>query len=70
MNAPDQSIAPNERETEIDEMIAAFKREVDYGLLRGNLKCTVEQRLIWLMQLQKFFAEMRAAGVRARHAND
>ncbi len=62
MNAPFTATTQNERENDIEKMIAAFKRDVDYGLLRENLKCTVEQRLIRLMQLQKFFDGMRAAG--------
>ena len=68
MNAPEQSISPNERETEIDEMIAALKRDVDRTLLRELRACTVEQRLIRLMQHQMFFEEMQRAGQRLRRA--
>lgn len=70
MNPQTQDRVQGVREIEIDEMIAAFKRDVDRTLLRELRACTVEQRLIRLMQHQMFFEEMQAAGVRARHAND
>ncbi len=70
INTLDQQTVQSTRDSEIDERIAAYKRDVDYGLLRENLKYTVEQRLIRLMQLQKFFEEMQAAGRRVRKADD
>lgn len=56
----------NERDAEIDAMIAAFKHDVDCSLLRENLKLTVEEQLIQLMQHQRFFEELQAAGRRMR----
>lgn len=70
MNTPLSPVAQDERETEIDQMIAALKRDVDRTLLRELRACTVEQRLIRLMQHQIFFEEMQAAGRRARNADD
>jgi len=52
MNALEQQTAQRERDFDIDEKTAAYKHVVDYGLLRDNLKYTVEQRLIRLMELQ------------------
>ena len=66
MNAPSATAAQNERETEIDKIIAALKRDVDRTLLRELRACTVEQRLIGLMQHQLFFEEMQKAGQRLR----
>jgi hypothetical protein len=45
----------------IDPVIEAYKKDVDRGLLRENLKLTVEQRLEELMSLQRFAEELRKA---------
>lgn len=45
----------------IDPVIEAYKKDVDRGLLRENLKLTVEQRLEALMSLQRFAEELRKA---------
>lgn len=49
-----------------DPVIEAYKSGVDRTLLRENLKLTVEERWRKLMDLQRFAAEMQAAGARAR----
>ncbi len=46
---------------EPDPVIEAYKKDVDRTLLRENLKLTVEERLVNLMQLQRFIEEMRKA---------
>jgi len=52
----------------MDALIAAYKRDVDRTLLRENLRLTPEQRVLKLMELQKFATELRRAGRRARKA--
>jgi len=51
-----------------DPVIEAYKAGVDRSLLRANLKLTVEERFLKLMDLQRFAAELRAAGQRERAA--
>ena len=46
-------------------VIEAYKRDVDRTLLRENLKRTPEERILRLMELQKFAEELREAGKRA-----
>jgi len=45
-----------------DQVIEAYKRDIDRSLLRENLRLTVEQRFKNLQQLQVFAAELRRAG--------
>ena len=45
-----------------DPVIEVYKAGVDRTLVRENLKLTVEQRFLKLMDLQRFAAELRAAG--------
>ncbi len=47
-------------------IIEAYKKDVDRTLIRENLKLAPEQRLVQLMQLQRFADELREAGQRAR----
>jgi hypothetical protein len=47
---------------EPDPVIEAFKANVDRTLLRENLRLSVEERLLQLMELQKFAEELRKAG--------
>ena len=47
-----------------DPVIEAYKKDVDRSLLRENLKLTAEQRIMNLMALQEFAAELRS-GMRA-----
>jgi hypothetical protein len=50
----------------MDPVIDAYKAGIDRTLLRENLKLTVEQRFLELMDLQRFAEEMRKAGQNAR----
>ena len=52
---------------EPDPVIEAYKKDVDRTLLRENLKLTVEERFLQLMELQRFAEELQRAGARARH---
>ena len=47
---------------ELDPVIEAYKKDVDQTLLDENLKLTVEERIINLMRLQEFAAELQKAG--------
>jgi hypothetical protein len=47
---------------EPDPVIELYKKDVDRTLLRENLKLTVEQRFLRLMELQRFAEELRRAG--------
>lgn len=58
---PREELAP-------DPVIDAYKRDVDRSLLRANLRLSVEDRFLRLMDLQRFAEELRAAGRRARAA--
>ena len=49
-----------------DPVIEAYKKDVDRTLIRENLKLSHEQRLLKLMDLQRFAHELRQAGERAR----
>ena len=42
-----------------DEVIEVYLRDVDVTLLRENLRLTPEQRLLNLMQLQRFAEELQ-----------
>lgn len=53
-----------------DPVIEAYKRDVDRTLLRRNLKLTVEQRLVQLMELQRFAKEVRRAGREMKPLDD
>jgi hypothetical protein len=47
-------------------VIGAFKKDIDRTLIRANLKLAYAERLLKLMQLQRFAQELRQAGRRAR----
>jgi hypothetical protein len=49
-----------------DPVIEAYTRDIDRMLLRENLKLTVEERFLKLMELQRFATELRRAGQHAR----
>lgn len=49
-----------------DPVIDAYKRDIDRTLLRENLKLSVEERFLRLMELQRFATELRQAGQHAR----
>jgi len=48
------------------KIIEVYKKDIDRTLLRENLKLTPEERLLKLMELQRFADELRAAGRKAR----
>lgn len=50
----------------VDPIIEVYKRDVDRTLLIENLKRTVEERFLRLMELQRFAEELRRAGAEAR----
>lgn len=45
-----------------DPVIEAYKRDIDRTLLRENLRLSVEERILRLMELQRFAEEVRRAG--------
>ena len=49
-----------------DPVIEAYKQHVDRSLLRENLRLSVEQRILQLMELQRFAEELRRAGKKAK----
>jgi len=49
-----------------DAVIDAYKKDVDRSLLRINLRLSPEERIEKLAALQRFAAELRRAGLRAR----
>jgi hypothetical protein len=52
----------------MDPVIEAYKKDVDRTLIRENLRCTVEERILNLIELQKLAVEARRAGQAARAA--
>jgi hypothetical protein len=50
---------------EPDPVIEFYKKDVDRTLIRENLKLTVEERFLKLMELQKFADALRRAGQEA-----
>jgi hypothetical protein len=48
-----------------DPVIEAYQRDIDRTLLRENLKLSVEERFLKLMELQRFATELRRAGQHA-----
>jgi hypothetical protein len=65
VNDEERYAALREAGLEPDPVIEAYKKDVDRSLIRGNLRRSVEERLRNLMALQRFAAEVRAAGKRA-----
>jgi hypothetical protein len=51
---------------EVDPVVEAYKAGIDVTLLDRNLRLTVEQRLVQLMELQRFADELVRAGRSAR----
>lgn len=50
-------------------IIEAYKKDVDRTLIRENLRLSPEERLLKLMELQRFADELRRAGRQARSEN-
>ena len=48
-----------------DPVVSAFRADVDVTLLEENLRLSVEERFLKLMELQRFAEELRAAGEKA-----
>jgi hypothetical protein len=46
--------------------VDAYREGVDRSLIEKNLELSVEERFLQLMELQRFAAELRRAGERAR----
>jgi hypothetical protein len=51
-----------------DPVIEVYKKHVDRTLLIENLKLTIEERFLKLMELQRFAEELRRAGRAARES--
>lgn len=47
----------------VDPVIEVYKKDVDRGLLRENLKLTVQQRFDKFIAFMEFAEELRRAGV-------
>jgi hypothetical protein len=47
---------------EPDPVVEAYKKDVDRTLIRENLRCSVEERFLRLMALQRYAEELRRAG--------
>lgn len=58
----------SESSLEPDPVVEAYKKDVDRTLIRENLRCTVEERFLKLMALQRFAEELRRAGRETRAA--
>jgi len=52
----------------IDRVVEAYKKDIDRGLIRANLKLTVEERIVQLMRLQAAAEEFRRAVDAARRS--
>jgi len=48
-----------------DPVVSAYRAHVDRTLIQKNLKLSVEERFLQLMELQRLAVELRAAGRRA-----
>lgn len=53
-----------------DPIIEVYKKDIDRTLLRENLKLTVEERLIKLMNMQIFVQEIQRAAKEAKRKHD
>ena len=49
----------------VDRVVEAFRADVDVTLLERNLRLSVEERFLQLMELQRFAAELQSAGRKA-----
>ena len=58
------------RRMDVDPVIEAYKKDIDRTLLRENLKLTPEQRLLKLIELQRFAEELRRAGKEMRRLKE
>ena len=51
-----------------DPLIEAYKKGIDRTLLRENLRLSVDERILRLMELERFAEEVRRAGRERREA--
>jgi len=51
-----------------DPVVEAYKAGIDRTLIRRNLRLTPEERMLQLMELQRFAEELRRAGREARRS--
>jgi len=49
-----------------DPVVSAYRAHVDRTLIQKNLKLSVEERFLQLMELQRFAVELREAGRQAK----
>jgi hypothetical protein len=54
------------KQSNVDPLVEAYKKDIDVTLIRENLRLTVDQRFQQLMKLQEFAEELRRAGRKAR----
>jgi hypothetical protein len=50
----------------VDPVIEAYKKHIDRTLIRENLKRSVEERFLRLMELQRLAEELQRAGRASR----
>ncbi len=55
-----------ERARQKDPVVEAFRADVDVTLLEENLRLSVEERFLKLIELQRFANELRTAGRKRR----
>jgi hypothetical protein len=55
------------RSRRVDPVVEAFRQDVDVTLLEENLRLSVEERFLKLIELQRFANELRSAGQKAAH---
>ena len=48
-----------------DPVVSAYRAHVDRTLIQKNLRMSVEERFLQLMELQRFAVELREAGRQA-----
>ena len=56
----------SEQDDATDPVIEVYRRDVDRTLIERNLALSPEERIVQLMELQRFAQELREAGRRAR----
>lgn len=52
-----------------DSIIERYKKDVDITLIRENLKLTPHERVLKLIELQRFAEELRRAGKAAKRSD-
>jgi hypothetical protein len=57
---------PEGKHQYIDPVIEAYKRDIDRTLIEKNLRLSVDERFLQLIELQRFAEELRRAGAAAR----